>query len=78
MDRCHTQELHSTCSSENSDTQDNCCGDMDCGCTCCVHIMILTFSVDLGYFSESFVESGYGYSWDYQRDHLSIVFHPPA
>jgi len=78
IEQCHTeQKSENVCHSDNEES-DNCCGDMGCECTCCVHILILTAMIDFDFLQESYADSKYVFVWDYHRDYLSNTFHPPA
>jgi len=77
MGHCdHTSETTS-CHSSDEEPSDSCCGDMDCECTCCVHILICPPMTDLVFAAELFATEQSFFDISYHRDHLSSVFHPP-
>gem|GEM_PF-2648298 len=79
MSECsHSTDNSSCCqSSDQEDPADKCCGDMDCDCTCCVHILICTDMTDLIFAVELFGDEQPFGTDDYHREHLATVFHPP-
>jgi len=77
LDGCHQVDSSDTCHNDEEQS-DNCCGDIGCECTCCVHIMIANPLVDFDFTFEDFADSSYGYAWGYQRDYSATTFHPPT
>ena len=57
--------------------KDVCCKDGDCDCTCCLHIAYMINFGDYSFISNDFSNVKFGYSFIYQADFLTSVFHPP-
>ena len=78
---CQTSEdsdLKSCDDSKEDQEEKGCCEGESCKCTCCLHIAYLQqFSHGSNQLND-FSEVKFDYSFLYQADYLSSVFHPPA
>lgn len=79
MSHCASDDGPSQCCDVNGDhTDDSCFGDVDCDCTCCVHIMMIASLHDFDLAKPSHQSSQFGYQWDYHKEHYHSTFHPPS
>lgn len=64
--------------SEEDEEESGCCEGDDCKCTCCLHIAFLQQFSHNSICLNDFLEVKFGYSFLYQDDYLTSVFHPPS
>lgn len=73
-----TSDLKECSDSEEEKEDEGCCEGEGCDCTCCLHIAYFqSFSQSNGKLND-FSDVKFGYSFLYQADYLTSVFHPPA
>jgi len=64
--------------SEEDQEKEGCCEGDSCHCLCCLHIAYLQqFSQNSTHLND-FSEVNFNYSFLYQADYLTSVFHPPS
>ena len=70
---------HCDLDQEKEDEQERkgCCDEDDCDCACCLHITYVLNGSSYVFGASDFSDVKFDYSFLYQADFLTSVFHPP-
>lgn len=70
--------LDQECDLPQEEEESDCCEGNSCDCACCLHIAYISHLGQMAGLGDDFAEVKFGYSFLYQADYLTAVFHPPS